>query len=52
MSVDHAHDLNTTASDRGKRDQPTTGVLFGLRISDWLFLLAGVGISASIILFI
>jgi hypothetical protein len=52
MSVHHPRDLNVTENHRGSAIQSTTGVLFGLDISDWLFLLAGVGISAVILLFI
>ena len=49
MSVDHPRDLDVIDTVRENAIQSISGSFLGLRISDWLFLLAGVGIAAAIL---
>ena len=46
------HHRGLTVAESQRRDAilPTTDSLLGLRIYDWMFLLAGVGVAAVIIL--
>jgi len=50
MSVDHPRRLDVIDSASENAVQSISGSLLGLRISDWMFLLAGVGIGAAILL--
>jgi hypothetical protein len=52
MSVDQPRGLNVAENHRGNAISSDTGGLLGLRISDWLLLLAGVGIAAAILLLV
>jgi len=50
MSVDRPCDIDVIDSARTKAIRSTANSLLGLHISDWMFLLAGVGIAAVILL--
>jgi len=50
MSVNYPRDLDLIESPRGNAIQSTIGSLLGFYISDWMILLAGVGIAAAIVL--
>jgi hypothetical protein len=50
MAVDRPNDLDVIDTPREDPMQSISGSLLGLHISDWMFLLAGVGIAAAILL--
>jgi hypothetical protein len=50
MSVDHPRDLDVIEGPRGNAIQSITGSFLGLSMSDWILLVAGIGVAATVVL--
>jgi len=50
MSVDHPRDLDVIESSRGNAIQSITSSFLGLSMSDWVLLMAGIGVAAAVVL--